>query len=455
MLNGVQLAVEDSHDERQVLAGLLANPAKVVDVGAVLTPDLFGRERYGQLFALITRLAGTVPDDALGYAVIKADQRFHADVLDLVSGAPLDVGYHAAVVAERARMRQLATAAEQLQRIANSGAAGPDEVDLVVERAQAAIDDIRRQGARARALDPYPELDWSQVWAGVGDEPDWLIEPLLERGRLYALWSIAGVGKSLLTLEIAAALATGRPVLGNTGRDPIHVLYVDMENSPSDLVERLSAFGYRPEQLGHLHYLSFPSLPALDSPAGGAGLLAAAERHLAEVVVIDTVSRIIAGKENDSDTFHQLYRCALAPLKARGITTIRLDHAGKDTERGQRGSSAKDSDVDVVWQLSQLTAVAYRLTRGKSRNNHHPESIDLQRRFSPLRHEITRETGLDPAVAELVEHLDRLDIPVDLSRPKTKELLTANGIKGSNQNLQSAINYRRKTCPGQAEGERS
>lgn len=298
----------------------------------------------------------------------------------------------------------------------------------------------------------YPELDWATIWDRVRDETDWLIEPLFERGRLYSVFSKAGVGKSLLLLELGGALASGRPVLGNPARDPISVLYIDLENSPGDLVERLSAFGYRPADLAHLHYLSFPSLPALDSATGGRHLVAAAEHYGAAFVVIDTVSRVVAGSENDSDTYHSLYWHALAPLKARDITVVRLDHAGKDSGKGQRGSSAKDSDVDVVWQLEQLTQVAYRLNRGKSRNNHHPEQIDLERRFSPLRHDIVRETGLDPAVAELVAHLNRLDVPPADGRDKARTALTAGGIKANNRDLAAAIKHR-KTCPGQVTEE--
>ena len=160
----------------------------------------------------------------------------------------------------------------------------------------------------------YPALDWHDVWSQTPDEVDWLVEPIIERGRLYALYSPPKVGKSLLALEIAAALATGRPVFGNPARDPVRVLYVDLENSPADLVERLTAYGYRPADLDNLRYLSFPSLPVLDSPIGGQHLLAAVQHYAAEVVIIDTVSRVVAGKENDSDTFHTLYRCALAPL---------------------------------------------------------------------------------------------------------------------------------------------
>jgi hypothetical protein len=37
-----------------------------------------------------------------------------------------------------------------------------------------------------------------------------------------------------------------------------------------------------------------------------------------------------------------------------GVACLRLDHFGKDAERGSRGSSAKNQDVDHVWELSAL-----------------------------------------------------------------------------------------------------
>ena len=46
-----------------------------------------------------------------------------------------------------------------------------------------------------------------------------------------------------------------------------------------------------------------------------------------------------------------MYRNTLAPLKQRGIAVLRLDHQGKDGSSGQRGSSAKDGDVDTIWRL--------------------------------------------------------------------------------------------------------
>jgi len=79
--------------------------------------------------------------------------------------------------------------------------------------------------------DLYPPLDWHELWNAARSEPEWLCQPLLEAGRVVALFSPAKTGKSLLTLEIAAALAAGRPVLDNPAQHPMRVLYVDLETA--------------------------------------------------------------------------------------------------------------------------------------------------------------------------------------------------------------------------------
>lgn len=290
----------------------------------------------------------------------------------------------------------------------------------------------------------FPEIDWHTAWSRTPEEIDWLVEPVIERGRLYSMYSPAKVGKSLITLEMMAGLATGHPIFGNPARDPMSVLYIDMENAEEDLVERLSAFGYGPDDLANLHYLSFPTLSALDSYAGGQQLLAAAIHYRAEVIVIDTLSRVIGGKENDSDTFAALYRNALAPLKGRKITVIRLDHAGKNEEQGQRASSAKATDVDVVWKLSKTGQTTFTLHRETTRNNHSPEFVQLTRRFSPLRHEITQETGLDPAVSAVVDLLAEHKVPLETGKPKCRAILSTLNHQCSNATLEAAIRHRKK-----------
>src|SRR5690606_15764854 len=102
-----------------------------------------------------------------------------------------------------------------------------------------------------------------------------------------------------------------------------------------------------------------------------------------------------------------------APLKGMGISVIRLDHSGKDLEKGQRGSSAKNADVDAVWQVVKTTETQLYLKREMSRQSHGVPLIELRRRADPLRHEVLAGAGgLPPKVAQIVEVLDQLLVPL-------------------------------------------
>ena len=186
-------------------------------------------------------------------------------------------------------------------------------------------------------------------------ERRWLVEPIIAVERAHALYAGAKTGKSLLLLPLAAAAATGRPFLDHPGGEPIKVVYADYEMTEDDLKERLEGFGYDLDDELLNEYLAYCFVPAsngLDTPAGGADFVGdALEGHHAQLVVVDTLSRAVVGAENDSDTIRNFYRHTGWPLKRAGASVIRLDHAGKDATKGQRGTSGKNDDVDVVWEL--------------------------------------------------------------------------------------------------------
>ncbi|SEF34360.1 AAA domain-containing protein [Amycolatopsis pretoriensis] len=296
----------------------------------------------------------------------------------------------------------------------------------------------------------YPPLDWRETWSRTPEDVDWLAYPVLERGGMYALYSPAKAGKSLFALDLCAAIAAGRSALGQPPAAPATVLYVDLENHVTDIVGRLKDMGYQPSELDRLIYLSFPALPALDTRVGGAQLFAEATRHRAEMVVIDTVSRVISGEENSADTFNALYRYSCVPLKAAGITVLRLDHAGKDEDRGMRGSSAKISDVDVAWKLTRTSESRVRLDRIACRNAHHPDSVILDQHDMPLRHVLLPGSGLPDRVAQIVRTLDRLAVPADWGRDRVRHMLAERGIKVRNDALGEALRVRRTTFTGGA-----
>lgn len=245
----------------------------------------------------------------------------------------------------------------------------------------APVTDLEDRIAEAKRLfveERLPVIDWHALWDDDSEE-EWIVEPILPARRLVALYSAPKVGKSLLLLEIAAAIAKGSGWVLDSHLDQARtVLYVDFENDPrADVRERLINMGYGPDDLGRLRYLSFPTLAALDSERGAEELMAAVEHHRAEVVVIDTVSRAVAGEENENDTWLAFYRHTGLRLKQAGVAMIRLDHAGKDETKGQRGGSAKVGDVDAVWRLSRVTDTVYRLQCEANRMPLAPEQKDL------------------------------------------------------------------------------
>jgi hypothetical protein len=279
----------------------------------------------------------------------------------------------------------------------------------------------------------YTPVDWEAAWQAQPDEVEWLHDPMLERGTVNAMFALPGTGKSLIAQEICLALARAGHV----------VVYIDDENRVTDLVERYQAFGASPGELaGRLLTYSFASLPPLDTDEGGWHLRALAVTNGASLVVLDTTSRMVAGRENDSDTFLQLYRCALVPLKRRGITVLRLDHPGKDESRGQRGSSAKDGDVDTIWHLTGIPGGRdFRLERDKSRSGHGAGLALLRREYFPLRHEWSIR-GAGPE-AVLAAKLDILGVPRDAGRPAARKIMDEAGVKATNAVLEAAIRYRK------------
>lgn len=234
-----------------------------------------------------------------------------------------------------------------------------DEYAEAVEKTRAALGgESPDADAEEYVQRNYPSVDWVAAFATDFTRIDWLPGRFMERGQQATLVGDGKVGKSLFMLDWAWRAASGRSFLGDHRHEPMRVLYFDRENSLRDLVTRAVSLGASADDLANLTYKQFPSFPgSLDASARAAhDLLGLVEMYRPDIIIIDTVSRFISGKENDSDTWLQLYQLVHSPLKSMGVACLRLDHFGKDAERGSRGSSAKNQDVDHVWELSALKA---------------------------------------------------------------------------------------------------
>jgi hypothetical protein len=299
--------------------------------------------------------------------------------------------------------------------------------------------------AAGEPLDPF--IDWRAFWNRDRSEAEWLVDQILASGRGHSFYASQKTGRSLLLLWIATQLATGP--------EPFTVIYVDYEMADDDLFERLSDMGYGPDDdLSRLRYWQLPSLDALDTEAGGTTFLEWIDRvawqrpadHI--VVIIDTYSRAVAGAENDSDTTRAFYRHTGLGPKQRQITYARADHAGKDVTRGQRGSSAKGDDVDVVWRVER-TDDGLLLARDVSRMGWVPERVALARMDDPLRY-VVAVAAWPAGTKTLADVLDGLGLPFDATNRQSREALKRANKTATNAVLRAAIKYRKQAAEGSA-----
>ncbi|MFD9077552.1 AAA family ATPase [Streptomyces erythrochromogenes] len=206
----------------------------------------------------------------------------------------------------------------------------------------------------------FRRLDWAASFVKDFTEVDWLPGRFVERGQQVSLVADGKVGKSLFILDWCLALALEWKFLDHSTGNAYRVLYFDRENSERDIITRARSLGLKAEHLAVLgerfDYRQFPQFDGtLDNPEKEAAkeFVTIVDEVKPDVVIIDTASRFIGGKEDSSDTWLQLYQLIHEPLKARGIACIRLDHFGKDEGKGSRGSSAKSQDVDHVWEMTR------------------------------------------------------------------------------------------------------
>jgi hypothetical protein len=293
---------------------------------------------------------------------------------------------------------------------------------------------------------PRP-INWAAFVERDETERVWLVEGFWPWGRSMALWAAAKTGKSELALWCAAKLALGEHPWTGDATEPIDVAYFDYEMTEDDLEDRLAAFNIAPRRLARLHYFLLPALHALDVEAGGTEVEALVNRHGAQAVIFDTFGRAVGGDENEADTVRAFYRFTGSRLKRNGIGYIRTDHAGKDESKGQRGSSAKRDDVDIVWSMTRSGAGVLLDCSGGSRLNWVGPTLKLERTEPDgvLSYSAPMRMGWPAGTAEKIADLDALGLPLDVSRRAARAALEAAGyLPGRNEILGAALRFRRE-----------
>ena len=322
---------------------------------------------------------------------------------------------------------------------------------------------------RTTREDDVPEIDWPTFKYEEFNNARWLIEPIIPAGSSVALYAVSKTGKSLLAFDLVAAAASGRPILGGSPlEEPIHILYVDQEMTRREAWDRANRLGYFDNEheeayatLGeHMHYTNMYPWPPLDTEAGGAKLLKKARKVKAKLVVIDTLIRTVSGEENSADTIKNFYQHTGMLLKGDGIALLRIDHAGKDLTRGQRGTSAKRDDVEVVWFLKKISELPDRimltLVNEASRVDWVDNDIDITRNLVPLAH-TTSLPQLTATDIEIVNYLQDQGLwGHNVSNRDAREALNDSPLSAKNNRLAHVVKWMKRYGGDHSEaGERA
>jgi KaiC/GvpD/RAD55 family RecA-like ATPase len=182
-----------------------------------------------------------------------------------------------------------------------------------------------------------------------------LLTPWCRQQNTIMIHAWRGVGKTLFSLNIAYAIASGGLFLGWRAPTPKRVLYIDGEMPAIVLQERLSDISRR-EGVQSQPSDEYFQLLAADMQDNGLPYLDRMEGQLcvqslvdgADVIVIDNLSTLTCQPENESQSWLSMQQWVLK-LRRQGKTVILIHHSGKGG--AQRGSSKREDILDVVINL--------------------------------------------------------------------------------------------------------
>lgn len=456
---------QDLDAEQSVLGGMLLSRTAIEEVTRVLGSGAdFYRPVHETIYRAILDLhAKGEPADPI---TVSAALTKNGEI-GRIGGAPYlhhlvqtvpsaaNAEYYADIVRDLSVRRRVI---ETATRITQRGYDGSTDLAALLATTRTEIESVTEAADRSGQSTHLTSalLDWGPFFGTDFGQVQLLPGKLMAPGQQITIVGDGKAGKSLLVQEWLWRMATGQSFLGDRPQAPISVLYVDAENGHQDIQERFVSYGAGPGRMGLLSYASFPPIRPLDTAGGGQDLLAMVTECEAQLVCLDTVSRFISGPENDADTWLSLYRHTLLPLKRAGISSVRLDHMGKDGERGARGSSAKTQDVDHVWELRAQGGGDLLLRRTHTRTGIGPEVFHLVRhaqkdgdRYVPgqTRHVIAAyehlEQNIEGSVEWLILKLDGMGLPADAGNPRTISALATAGIRASKEKIAAAVRARK------------
>lgn len=181
----------------------------------------------------------------------------------------------------------------------------------------------------------------------------WLVRDVFHGGEVITLWGESQAGKTVLLLNLVAAIARGlswadHPVIQT------NVVYVAQE-AQIGVRQRVLALehdlGTGP--LEGVHYVFEPCNIAIEEDVNALALTALLRK--AKFIVIDTLSASMAGKadENSNSAMAGVIANVQHLAQMTGAAVLLVHHTGNDPSRGARGAYALHANPDVSIEVGR------------------------------------------------------------------------------------------------------
>jgi hypothetical protein len=179
------------------------------------------------------------------------------------------------------------------------------------------------------------------------DEHQSLTADLVYPGGITIMAAPRGTGKSIVALILAVAETSGGIFRGER-LQPVRVLYVDRDNPPRLIRDRLRRIGV--EGAANLWLITRLDAPPLTNKQAWLAL----PWQDYDVVVIDSIGAATEGVSEKEGRETQRFLATLKDLAQRGLAIVALDNTIK-ADTNYRGRGEKADAVDILYEARDIT----------------------------------------------------------------------------------------------------
>lgn len=212
-----------------------------------------------------------------------------------------------------------------------------------------------------------------KYFMGIPKPRDWIIQDWLPANEITSIYGDGGIGKSLLSMQLGFSVAYGVPFFDIPIAKTMPVLMVMCEDSNDELHRRIYSirksqkYDFKANREASFKFWSRVGLNNILAETDRFSLearpfLADLKKEITnmgdgqKLVVLDTLTDVFAGNENDRTTVNQFIKTYIGGLaKDCNATIIMIGHpskSGKSDKSGFSGSTAWNNSVRNRWYLT-------------------------------------------------------------------------------------------------------